>query len=444
MRVTDRAVPTVPAAAGTRPPWFRQRLVIALERLPQSAYVWDDPDPTVTWDRADLVWDAPQIGSGYSDVFCDFQGCEIIHGEPDEHELYRASECRLQLLDPGDGRYRLRTVDGRLVFYAPGRRLAVYTIDGAGAVWWLFHGRIASWRDELQAAGSVQIVAYSGTAELAQDTGLKDWSAGTADQFPGPRLDAIAAAVAYSGGPIRRDLGDVPLNLVPRPGGSALEAMQQAAWSDGGLVYSDADDTFVGRDRRWRGGRADQTRKVVYSDNVCGADVVLWDPVIADDDSTLAGRVVLQNNAALTATATGGTLVQPAQVYTHPDVDVWKLQADGNKLAADIALARSNPALKLDTGRVHLEDGRFPGYWPLVVDTRLGDRIRLWHDQTNPDGTVATVDVDLIVETVHHSITPESWLVDVETSPAVAFTAVELWDRTVFAWDATDPLNVWR
>jgi hypothetical protein len=48
------------------------------------------------------------------------------------------------------------------------------------------------------------------------------------------------------------------------------------------------------------------------------------------------------------------------------------------------------------------------------------------------------------VHTIRHLITPETWTVELETGPAVTYTAVGMWDLTSWRWDSADPAADWR
>lgn len=442
-RVTDRPIPAVIIPDPDRPAWMSGQLVVALERLPQSAYVWDDDDPAVVWDADGdpYVWDAPDIAAGLTDVWCDLIGLTISHGQPDPNDQYRTSSALLELRDPGDGRYRTRTVDGRLIYYATGRRLSVYWADPDGQRWWLFNGRISAWRERLD--GTIGIDAYS-LDSLGRSDGAA-WTAGTDGQHLPERVASILAARAPDI-VCRCDAGDVTLSVPAAQDRPPLDAIREAAWSDGGIVYSDADDTLVVRDRRWRSGRTDQADGVpILTDNVCahGPDaVVVWSPETADDGLRQAGRVRLENMAqpslVAVADAPPNRFVPTTVVFTHSGRDLWRTQAEGNALAAFTVDERSTARVALGTADVYLHDRRFD-YWSLILLRRLGDRIRFQHD--DPFGFW---DVMTVLTTLVHTITPDSWVVNVGTSPAVGYTALQLWDSTLLVWDDSDPDAVWR
>ena len=449
VRVDDQPVPAVALDVHDLPYWWdgHGQLVVALERLPQSAYVWDDDDADVTWDDTtpERVWDAPFVGSGFTDVWCDLVQLELVTGEPDQDESYRTPYARLVVRDPGDGRYRARTVDGKLVYWAVGRRLAVWWHDETGTDHWLFSGQIATWRDELLTP-DVTIEAYGSLGTLAQPLG-RDWTAGVAGQLLAPRVTAIMTAGQYTG-PVRSDLGDVTLRVPVASDTPPLDELRRAARSDGGIVYADADDTVVVRDRRWRGGRTDQTTIPTFTANLCDLDptaVVAWDVTSADLDVRLASVVSLANDATppLVATATNAG-VPGGLIYSHPTPDLWTTQAEGNALAAFIAANRADARLALGNAGVYLHDIRFD-YWHQSLERRLGDRIRFVHEDRFADPDDLTVyDVTLVVTTIRHAITRDTWTVALATTPAVAYTLVELWDQTLLTWDDANPLAVWR
>lgn len=443
MRATDAAVPVIPphAIPPSQPSAaWPAKPIVGLEYLPE-ADTWDDDDPAVVWDEleAAYVWDDPATASGFSDAWCDTTGLEIMHGEPDEHDLYPPSSCTLTLYDP-TGKYRRRTVDGRLTYYAAGRRLVVLAELDA-ATWWLFSGAVATWHER---GDMIEIVAYACTASLAQDPG-REWTAGAAgDKLPA-RVTAVLTAADAATWRRRVDTGLATFVVPPADRVAPLEVLQRAAWSDGGLVYADADDTLLARDRTWRDGRADNPEPPLeLTDNVCDAGaVVVAEAELADDDEWLAAKVVLSTEAGLVATAANpAELIDPRLIYTHPDTDIWAAQAEGDALAAHIADVRGEQRPALGLARVYLHDPRFD-YWRQMIDARLGDRV-VWQHEERAAGELALYRVPLVLATIRHLLTAETWIVELETTPAVGYIAVEAWDVTAYTYDDPAPAAVWR
>lgn len=418
------------------------RPVVALERLPQYADVWDDTDPAVVWD-ASYVWDAPSIGAGFTDAVCDFHTIDVDPGEPDELYLFPSVSCTVTL-DNRTGRYTPWSADGRLVYWAPGRRLCIWLVAATGGEKvWLFSGRVASW--VANADDTVTVVAWDGLSWLAQELG-GTWTAGTAGDTMAARIAATATAAGYPDR-IDVDAGNVTLAVIPDDV-SPLEQIQRAALSDGGLFYGDADGSIDYRNRLWRAGRGDQTYTYTVSTNRCSAPVIVWDPEMAADDERLATDVRLTNLDALVATATlgaGSVWAGDARYrLSHPDPDLWQTQAQGNALAAYLLAQQSTPSMALERFALYGLDPSQPAVADMAARTRRGDRVEVLHDFTDPDGNPGTVDLFAIVLGVAHQLTPDEWVATCQLSRTVDYRVLELWDRTLYVWDQADPANVWR
>jgi hypothetical protein len=439
MRTLDRTPPALaphPLPPASPMADWPATLHIAIERVPQSAYVWDDDDPTILWDDPNpdrLVYDAPLIGGGFTDAVCDFQAVEIDRGEPDDLGLFGAAIATVSLANP-TGEYSLWTVDGRLAYWAPGRLLQIFA-DVDGAPWWLFCGRVTEWAEN--ADGTVTIEAADGFNLLAQET--PPYTVGAAGQTPAARLTAIAAFAAYTD-PVRFDIGDAPL-VTALSDRTPLDEMQTVALSDGGVLFCDADGALLYRDRRWMVGRTDQVTVDTFSDNVCTAPLIVWDAVLTSRDKGLVNHVKLSNTAGLVAETTLGAT--PRLTLTHPEPDLWQTQAAGDALAAWLLAARSSPVMAIERFELHLTDPR-QDLWRAAIDRRIGDRLRFLHDYRAVDGDTATLDVTTIVSTLTHQITPESWVVGIGTTRAVAYTVQTFWDASPHTWDAEHPDNEWR
>lgn len=443
-RATDVAIPPValhPLDPGSPVAGWPWRPVFALERQTAAAYAWDDPDPAVVWDdpAAGYVWDAPQSALELLDVTCDWQAFDVEFGPPDEQGLYPAAVASLSL-DNRSGRYAQYDASGRLTYWAPGRRLAVWARNLAdGTDWWIADLHVESWTD---VGDTVEIVAGDGAALLARDIG-GDWTPGVAGQHTLARIQAIAAQVFYTG-PIAGDPGDVALTATVTDA-APFDECQIAAFSDGGVFTGDADGTLRYRDRTWTAGRPDQTVTRLFTDNVCddAAALVVWDAEVTTADDALATNVRLVNTAGLVAVASGPALNGRRYPFTHPEPDRWTTQAEGDTLAAALYAARSTPVVAIAGFGLHLLDPH-QDLWRAAIDLRLGDRFRFTHAYPTEQGYPGVFDLLSIVSGVHHQLTPDGWLVEVAGTRTVDSLPVYRWDTTPYRWDETAPANVWR
>lgn len=440
-RVADAPFPTLaphPIPPGAPVAGWPAGLRIALERLPTPAYTWDDEDLDVTWDDTTptRTWDAAFIGGGYTDAVCDFRTLSITAGQPDDQGLFGAGELTLTL-DNSHGAWSQYSEDGRLVYWAPGRRVAVWAhLDGQD--WWLANQYVTDW---VENGDAVTVEAADGFSLLARDV-APDWVAGTAGQRARARISAIAA-FAHLPDPVVGDQGDVALTVAPSDD-SPLDAIRRVALSDGGMVAVDADGRVMYRDRNWPAGRNDQGDTLdVFSDNICTVPAVVWDATFAASDAHLATRVELTNVAGLVAVADAGDLYGRRYPLAHPDPDLWTTQAEGNTLAGVLLTQRSTPRIAVEEFTLHLLD---PGQdlWRTAIDRRLGDRIRFLHDYIAAGGGTGTWDLIAVVDTIAHEITPDAWITTIGCTRSVDALPINRWDRTSLAWDQTDPSNLWR
>jgi hypothetical protein len=448
-RTGDVAPPTVtphPLDPDAPVAWWPYRPLIALEFLPQAPYTWDGTDDQFVWDQAEslgYVWDAPFTVRGFTDVVCDFMALDIDPGEPDDLFVFPAVSATLTLANP-DGQYTPWSVDGRLTYWAPGRRLHVLvTHVASGERLWLFSGRMASWT--VNADDTVTVVAYDGLSWLAQPVG-GTWTDGTPGQSPQARITANLAAAAYPD-PFVTEGGDVTLDTVAADA-APLERIERVALSDGGLFYGDADGSVRYRSRLWRAGRSDQPRQWAISDNRCDADVVVWAPVMAADDERLATDVYLTNVAGLTATAAAGSgsvwAGDARYRLTHPDPDLWQGQAQGNALATYLLAQQGSPSMAVDAFDVHVMDPSQPAGWDMAARSRRGDRLQVLHDFIDAAGRPGTLDLRAIVLGIAHNLTPDEWVSTFRLSRTVDYAAYLLWDASPYTWDDPNPLNTWR
>lgn len=427
MRVADRPLPTITLDPNACSAW-PVRPVIALESRGQNPYAWD---ADWQWDTAGIIWDAAVVAAVFTDATCDFTGCDIEYGPPDEHAQFPAGRAAVTI-DNRSGRWAPYNVDGSPAAFGAGSRLAIWWTDRGSGNWWAFYGRIATY-DE-RADDTIELEAFDPFADLAQPVGT--YTPGVAAERPGARLAAIVTA---AGATVRSAFAAGLVTLTRQATEQApLEEMQTVAASDGGILYGDADGTVVSTERTWRAGRTDQTVFPVVGTNVCSAPIVLWNPVISTSDQFLAGTVVLENVAGLRATATRPT--DSRYVYAETDLQ-WTLQTEGDQLAADLVAQLWQARIRLDSADLYPLDQRTPGL-AAVADWRLLDRVRILHDSRTVSGP-ARVDVEALIVALRHAFTATDWVATIGTTRALAYIAPLLWDQSVFLWDDPSPLNVW-
>jgi len=422
VRTADQTPPPVTGHRPPRPPGWGADLWVAIERLPVTAYHWSDY--TSVWDApgSKYRWDDWTAANAFTDATCDVSGLDIELGAPDDEGRVDAGHLVFTLAND-DGRWSQYDPFGRLVAYEPGSRVYVWATI-AGVAWWLFAGVVAAWREGTDA--TVEVEAFDASSDLNVSVG--EWLPGTVGQRAHDRIAAILSLIGYPG-PRRLDVGTVTL-LAYTTTATPLEEMQAVATSDGGYVAVDADGTFLYRSRSWTAGRTDQTRIVVFSDTVCNVDAVVWDLELVTDDQLLLTDVQLTNLDKVVAQR------QVTATRRYPFAragDQWITAAEGSGLVDYLLARRTDSYLRVDGFTLHLT-APSQDLWRIGIDLRVGDLVRLLHDQPAVGG-VDRIDLNLVVQAVTHRITPDAWTVEVATTRATGNNVIYRWGGPGMLWD---------
>lgn len=386
----------------------------------------------------ETFWDV-ELAADYVDAVCSMHGVTISAGRPDGEGRFTAAEAAMTL-DNRDGTWAQYDDQGRLVDWLPGRELLVWAVID-DEPWWLFSGEITAWRELPD--GTVEVEAADAFSKLNQ--GIGRWQPGVEGDTPTERLEAICALVDYPGA-TRFDDGDVNLYALWSER-TVLEEMQQAAMSDGGVLYVDADGTLLYRDRTFTGGRDDQTAVPVLSDNICVADAVVWDLTLVSDDRILTNVADLTNVATVPVTVHAENVGSIARYGKHTvggtrTEDQWMIEEQGQALAAFLVGRDAEAYARVESATLHLPDPN-QDLWLLGIDRRLGDSVQLLHEYPAAGGGTGLLDLYLVVETIGHDITPDTWTMTLGTTRAVGNRVNERWDRSAYDWDQVHDSNVW-
>jgi len=427
MRVADRPLPPVVLHTDPALEVWPIRPVVAVAGA-RPVEVWDDP--AAVWDNTaglELEWDA-DIVPGFTDATCDLQGLETDTGHPDEHGNIAAGVATLQL-DNRHGAWSRYNADGSLAGRGPGYELAVWALErDTGVTDPMFRGTISRWDD---LGDTVEVEAFDSFSDLAQPIGT--FTPGVAGQNPAARLDAIVAA-AGKGSLVRSFAAGAVTLTAQQTTAAPLEEMQTVVASDGGVLFADADGTLRSLARTWRGGRTDQTEIPTVSANVCTADTVAWDAVLSTNDASAADTIVLENIAKLRAQSPAGPIGRRVITDTGQQ---WTTQLEGDTLAAALVAALAGARVRVESFDLYLTAPGDPDRYR-AARWRLFDLLRWLHDYRAADGTLARLDVNTLIVTITHNITPgEAWVMTVETTPAVGSNAIIVWNPAgdPYAWD---------
>jgi len=429
MRVADRPLPPVVLHSDPALDVWPIRPVVAIAGA-RPVEVYDDP--AAVYDDV-LEYDADTV-PGFTDATCDLHGLETDTGHPDDNGHLAAGTATVSL-DNRHGNWSRYNSDGTLAGRGPGYELVIWALErDTGETDPLFRGTITRW-DDLGA--TVEVEAFDSFSDLAQPIGT--FTPGVAGQSPAARLEAIVLAAGK--GSVGRSFAAGAVTLTAQAtSDSPLEEMQTVVASDGGVLFADADGTLRSYARTWRAGRTDQTEVPIVSANVCTADSVAWDAVLSTNDTAAADTVVLENVAHLRAQSPAGAIGRRVITDTGQQ---WTTQLEGDTLAAHLVGALGAARVRVESFDLYLTTPADPDMYR-AARWRLFDLLRWLHDYRAADDTVQRLDVNTIIVTITHNITPgEAWLMTVETTPAVGSNTIPIWNPPgdPYAWDT--PGTLW-
>lgn len=426
MRVADRPLP--PIVLHTDPGldvWPIRPVVAIAGARPVEVY----DDPLAVYDAAplELEYDADVV-PGFTDATCDVHGLETDTGHPDEGGNIAAGTAAVQL-DNRTGAWSRYNSDGSLAGRGPGYELVIWALErDTGQTDPMFRGTITAWND---LGDTVEIEAFDAFSDLAQPIGT--YTPGANGDTPAARLGAILtsagkATIVHAFAP-----GAVTLTA-QQTTAAPLDEMQTVVASDGGVLFADADGTLRSFARTWRAGRGDQTDFPVASANVCTADTVVWDAALSTNDSSAPDTVVLENVAHLHAQAPAGPLGRRVITDTGQQ---WTTQAEGDTLAGFLATTLAGARVRVESFDLYLTAPTDADLYR-AAGWRLFDLLRWLHDYRAADGTLARLDVNTVIVSIGHNVTMgDSWVMTVETTPAVGSNTILVWNPPgdPYVWD---------
>lgn len=302
------------------------------------------------------------------------------------------------------------------------------TATWAGVSYGVFFGRVNSWRDDYPGEGKDCVTTVSCTDVLA-DLVLVDLAALIAPvgagELAGARISRILNSAGWRWG-TNIGVGAIATLQATSYGASAIDMIQKAAESDGGVVFADKDGALTFQDSYYptgaRSSRA-STAQIAFGNGA--GQVGFSDPQLTYDDT------LIFNDA--TATRVGGTAQESTSadsvsLYGRRSLTRTDLvsQTDGQvKQLADLDIMRfKNPEYRV-AGLSVVPAASPSAWWPLVLDSRFGDYCTA--TVLTPAGLTVTRDV--FVSGISHSISTQGWTVQ------FAFTSATPYSSTWGGWD---------
>lgn len=207
----------------------------------------------------------------YVDVTCYWSSLFTETGPVDRRGNAPTARALITLLDPARDLARY-TADLKLTDWSVGNQVIVLATNG---VWTnvLFRGRLARFDD--LGRDRIEVEAFDATRDLAAPIATP-YTAGVTGDTIAARVAAVIALTLVDN-PTQLETGTVLVTAQPSTA-LPVDEIRAVVQSDGGVFFVDVDGTIRSFDRRWRGGRGDQTVIHTFTDGLCdGWDFDLWD-----------------------------------------------------------------------------------------------------------------------------------------------------------------------
>jgi len=269
------------------------------------------------------------------------------------------------------------------------------TISGAAAITEDFRisDSFNGWQGRIAEVALWQRVLPDATIQLIADAALDVFAQETADV----RIGKILTIVGFPAGWRDMDTGGFTLEAVSDSGGDALQIIQKAELSEGGIFYQAPDGQVVFHNRAALG--ANQTLVTTLKDDSTDYAAVMVD--YSDEGLYNRARVTVASGALYTAD-NQNTVTQGVQAI---DRTVDLQDSDGQTYANWLAERVGETELRV--GEVTINPMGDPTVlWPIVLGADLFNRVGLqrYYSDANP------IDLtDLVVEGVTVAWTPGQW-----------------------------------
>lgn len=294
----------------------------------------------------------------------------------------------------------------------------------------VFYGRVNSWRDDYPGQGKDCVTTVTCTDVLA-DLAVIDLAALVAPEGAGELAGArISRILNSSGWAFGTDInaGGIATCQGTSLGENALDMVQKAAESDGGVVFADQDGDLTFQDGYYpTGARSSRatTAQITFGSGV--GEVKFLEPVLTYDDTLIFNDC--------TSTINGGnpertTDADSISLYGRRSLSRTELvsQTDAQaKVLADLDILRfADPEYRV-AGVTVVPASSPAAYWPLALDSRFGD----YCVAKVPTPSGITITRDVAVSGTSHNITSEGgWVI------RYAFTSLTPYKGTWGGWDS--------
>lgn len=336
-------------------------------------------------------------------------GITIRRGRDRSFDSYNAGTAAITFID-STGDYNPQNVSGP--YYGeilPLRQIRI-SASYSGTIYYLFSGYITNWDYQWEKGADVAFVTVQAEDgfRLLNLTDIETVAGAAAGDLPGTRINDILDAISWPTDMRLVSDGKVTLQDDDGSSRSVLDALQTVEATELGALYFDPQGRLVFEGRDDTALKASGT-KTVFTDD--GTNVKYQEIDVSLDDTELANDV--------TVTRAGGT-AQNASDSTSIDAFFRRtlsrsgliMETDAQALSQANAILNYRKNIQLRVDSIGLDLSEVSNR--VVPGLSLGFGSPIQVSRAQPGG--GSVTVDITVQGVEHTITPDRWVTRFSTA----------------------------
>jgi hypothetical protein len=274
----------------------------------------------------------------------------------------------------------------------------------------VFRGDIPDWPQDWKGRENTVPITMVDAFDALQ---IADFTASRPVELSGARVNAILDAIGWQAGLRSIDAGQAFMQAVAYENANALQAMQDVADAEGGVLFMSRAGNVVFHNRHRR--IFDTTLQVTLSNEPSGAELPLADAKVVYRRERIRNTIAVTRNDGGTATVSDSTSQAKYRrrsltktVYLH---DANEVQSMAEYLLATY----KDPVLRVE--EVMIEPQSNDSLWAHALGREIGDRIRV--KIVPPGSPASTITSDVTIEGIAHaSNRGERWVTTFRCSPS--------------------------
>lgn len=257
----------------------------------------------------------------------------------------------------------------------------------------VFRGDIPDWQQDWKGRENTVPITMVDAFDTLQ---VAEFTTSRPAEQSGARVTAILDAIGWQAGLRSIDTGQALMQALDYENANALQALQDVAESENGVLFMSRAGNVVFHQRHRR--ILDTTLQVTLSNEPSGAELPLADAKVVYRRERLRNTIAITQNAGIIATALDST---SRARYRQRSLSKTVYLSDANEVQAmaEYLLATyKDPVLRVE--EVMVEPQSNDSLWAHALGREIGDRIRV--KIVPPGSPTSTITSDVTIEGIGH------------------------------------------